>query len=194
MHFIHIFNSQRNGQLRKKIISVLLKTNFDKDLESVRNVINDIKDPEDVHKFKNIIGRYVTQHRNKKQMIEDISKTYFNFDKVSLEKLRGLPQKDINKQLHKLSIGFIKIGTPKITKFPNMFVACNKYDKMSYCAGDKLIIEKAKLDVILDIIASDMANPAKWKWLFNSVFVERIVEYFRFIKRKNETITIEFVE
>ena len=30
----------------------------------------------------------------------------------------------------------------------------------------------------------------KWKWLFNAAFIEKSVDYFKFIRRKNETITV----
>lgn len=194
MHFIGVFNSQRNVSLRKKINAVLIKTDFNKNLENVRKVIDDIGDAEDIHKIKNIIGRYVTNHHNKKQMITDIEQTYFNFDRISLEKMRGLEPKEIKKQLYKIAAGFVKFGTVKIKSFPNMFMACDSKDKLNYCIGNKLIIDKNKLNEILDVLSSDMANPAKWKWIFNSVFIDRSVDYFRFIRRKNESITIEFVD
>ena len=56
------------------------------------------------------------------------------------------------------------------------------------------INKKNKLQELLDILASEIANPAKWKWIFNSVFITRTVNFFKFIRRKGETITIEIVE
>lgn len=193
MHFINIFNAQRNTTIRAKLATVLSKTDFSKNLDKLRDFIDSIQDPEDAHKIKNIVSRFVTIHHDKKQMMADISNAYFNFDRISLETLRNKSVKDIESHLHKLSSKFVKFGTPKVNKFPNIFATCDKSSKLSYCSGDKLVIEKKKLDTILSILASEMANPAKWKWLFESVFINRSVNYFRFIRRKNETITIEFV-
>ena len=58
---------------------------------------------------------------------------------------------------------------------------------------DKLIIEKKKLDDILDIISHDIINPSKWKWIFSSVFIDKFVDYFKFIRRKDEYITVDFL-
>jgi len=240
IHLINVFNKQRNLPLRKKIILILSKTDFTKSVENVKNLLNSLSDQDDINKIKNIISRYITIHHDKKRMIYDINNTYFNFDRVELEKLKGLSVADINSKLHKIAESFVKIGTPKISKFPNILVACNEVDsgvdkvgrvsskvgsvvdkvgsslgnvssasrvnsasrvssnvsskiKNTYCDKNKLIIEKNKLDAILDIISSDVQNPAKWKWILNSVFTVKTVEYFKFIRRKYEAITIEFV-
>lgn len=193
MHFISVFNEQRNIPLRTKLSGILAKTDFNKDLSKLREFIDQLTDPEDVHKLKNIISRYVSTHHDKKQLILDIKNTYFNFDKIALEKLRNKSVKDIRSELHKLSSKFVKIGKVKINKFQNMFIACDANERLSYCDKSKLVIEKSKLDDIIDILASEVANPAKWKWLFNNAFIDRTVSFFRFIRRKNETITIEFL-
>jgi hypothetical protein len=194
MHYINIFNKQHNHTMRKYIITTLSKVDFSKNINTVRNMLDEITDVEDSYKLKNIINRYVTIHHNKKQMFKDLENTYFNFDRIQLEKLRGLDLKTIKSTLLKYSEKFVKYGTPKIKDFPNMFVSCDSSNKLSYCSGNKLIIEKEKLLRIIDIIAVDMNNPSKWKWLFNSVFVERTIDYFKFIRRKSENITVEFVE
>jgi hypothetical protein len=113
---------------------------------------------------------------------------------VSLEKLKGSSTKEIAKELHDLASKFVKIGKAKITKFPNMFATCDKSEKVGYCYNDKLIVEKKRLEEIINILASEVANPAKWKWLFNGVFINRTVDFFKFTRRKNETVTIEFID
>lgn len=199
LHFIHLFNAQRNQPLRRKLITVLSKTDFNKNIDDLRDFIIDIKDVEDISKLKNIISRYMTIHHDKKQLATDITNTYFNFDKVALETIKRMPVKKINEHLHKLSKQFITIGTIKTKsfKFPNMYVACGSAkaakEDIGYCSGNKLVIEKKRLDDILDILAHDIANPSKWKWLFNPVFVEKSVDFFKFIRRKPEYITIEFL-
>ncbi len=195
LHLISIFNSQRNTVLRKKIILILSKTDFNKNIENVREFLKEVEDPEDSNKLKKIIGRYITHHHDRKQMIFDIDNTYFNFDRISLEKMKHMPVKKVNEELHKLSKSFVKIGkiNRKNFKFPNILVTCNNKNPASYCDKDKLIIDKEKLDDILDIIAYDIINPSKWKWIFSSIFIDKFVDYFKFIRRKNENITIEFL-
>jgi hypothetical protein len=81
---------------------------------------------------------------------------------------------------------------PKM-EFPNILAPCEKGSR-GYCNGDKLYITKQKLHEITNIIAANMTNPYNWKRLFNSVFISKTVDYFKFIKRKHETITIELNE
>jgi len=193
MHYISIFNDQRNTTFRAKLSAILSKTDFNKDLSKLRDFIDDIKDLEDIVKIKNIISRYVSIHHDKKQMLKDIQNTYFNFDKISLEQLRNKTQPQIYESLQILGAKFVKFGTPKINKFPNMFMACDSNEKLAYCDKNKLIIEKPRFNEIVQIIASEIVNPAKWKWIFSNAFIIRSVNYFKFIRRKNESIEVEFL-
>ena len=195
LHLINIFNSQRNAILRKKIMLLLAKTDFNKNIEVIRDFLKEIEDVEDATKLKNIIGRYVTQHHDRKQMLNDVDGTYFNFDRITLEKIKTMPVKKVYDELQKLAKTFIKIGKINVSNFnfPNILVACNSKNSTDYCSGNKLIIDKKKLDGILEIIAHDIINPSKWKWIFSSVFIDKFVDYFKFIRRKNETIFIELV-
>lgn len=194
MRFIGLFNNQRNKTLRAKLSAILAKTNFNKDLSKLREFIDNLQDAEDMHKLKNIINRYVTAHHDKKQLISDVSDTYFNFDRLELERLRGKDKSIIVKELTKMSACFIKIGKNKIERFPNMFISCDTNERLGYCDKAKLVVDKKRFADIIDILASEIANPAKWKWLFNNVFIDRTVNFFKFIRRKNETVTIEFVD
>jgi len=198
LQFISIFNSQKNTTLRKKLLSVLAKTNFDKSMKDLRNFIEDIEDAEDRQTIKNIVGRFINNHHNKRRMVEDISHTYFNFDKVQLEKLKRMEYKKVVKELHRMAKKFVKIGDIKSKKFqfPNILMPCgqvSKKDSASYCSGSKFILKKQQLNNILDIIAYDITNPSKWKWIFNSAFIEKAVDYFKFIRRGPETIKVVFL-
>ncbi len=193
MHFIRFFNEQRDENIRRELSSILAKTDFDQNLSKLRTFIDKLKDPDDIHKLKNIISRYVSVHQDKKQMLLDIKNVYFNFDRVALEKLRNKDITTVKAELYKIANNFVKITKVKITKFNNTFIACNNDDYMPYCSKSKLLIEKRKLDDIVEIIAHDIMNESKWKWLFNNSFVDRNVSFFRFIRRKNEVITVEFL-
>jgi len=198
LQFISIFNKQRNIPLRRKIITTLAKTNFDKNIDPIRELISSIKDIEDASKLKNILARFITVHHDKKLLLDDIHTTYFNFDRIELEKLKTTNYDKVLSELHRLSKKFVKFGD--ITKqknfhFPNILVSCDEINKgefVDYCSGNKFIIKKDKLDDILNILAYDVINPTKWKWLFNSIFIQKSVDFFKFIKRPNETITVEF--
>lgn len=198
LQFINIFNKQKNTKLRNKLLSVLAKTNFDKSMEKLRTFIKkEITDIDDNEKIKSIIGRFLSDHHNKRTMVEDIRTSHFNFDKIGLERIKKLPQDKIIAELTKMAKTFTIISdktTNNKVEFPNMLVVCDQKNKnVSYCKGNKFIVDKKQLSDIITIIAYDITNPFKWKWLFNSVFIDRYVNFFKFIRRPSETITVSFV-
>jgi hypothetical protein len=198
LQFVAIFNKQKNKQLRKKLTEVLAKTNFNKDMSKIREFIETIEDSDDIQKIKNIIGRFVNNHHDKRRMVKDIDSTYFNFDKVQLEKMKTLPYKNVVSELHKMAKTFVKLGDIKTKNFdfPNILMPCGQLetkDSAGYCSGSKFVMKKQQLSDILDIIAYDITNPSKWKWIFNSAFIEKSVDFFKFIRRGPETIKVVFV-
>lgn len=197
LQFINIFNKQHNVSLRKKLLHLIARTNFDKSMDEIRQFLIALDDQEDAARIKNAIGRYLLTHRSKKQLVSDITNTYYSFDKIALEKMKTLPYKSVLAELHKLAKQFVKIGKISRTsfEFPNVVTACEKSsDNPDYCSGNKFIIGKKELDEILQVVAYDIINPSKWKWLFHSAFVARTVNFFVFTRRPAETIYVEFVK
>ena len=201
LQFINMFNKEVNKPLRKKLFTILAKTNFDKDMHQVREFIKTISDVEDINKLKNIISRFITTHHDKKIMYADIQETKFNFDRVNLEKLKTLKYEEVLSKIRQMASTSIKVGEVHSSKskpfvIPNILTACSSKggkNAPDYCASGKLIVPKDKLEEILKTLAYDIINPSKWKWLFNSIFVEKTIDYFRFIQRPAETITVETV-
>jgi hypothetical protein len=194
LHFIREFNSHRNTTLRNKLNMIISKTNFSTNINELRKFIDDINDPEDIYKIKNLINKFITLHHDKKQLLTDITNSYFNFDKTALEILRGKNIKEITSILTKIASKFVKITNHTAKSFPNIITVCESNNDINYCSGSKLNISKKLLTELIGIIASNAADPEKWKWIFNSAFISRCVNYFKFIKRNNEHITIEFVD
>ncbi len=118
---------------------------------------------------------------------------------IKMNELRRLPRDALLKELHKNSKQIVYIATDsEINKilmrdeFVNMFISCqDKKNKPIYCKQQKLYITRAKLGELLEIMAADILNPFKEKWLFNIVFLDSVVSYFKFIRRANEHITVE---
>ncbi len=78
-------------------------------------------------------------------------------------------------------------------EFPNMLISCQnrQSNEVVYCKQSKLLISAKKLDELIEILASDILNPFKQKWLFNVAFSEKVLSFFRFKRRPTEKITIE---
>jgi hypothetical protein len=194
LEFMTLFNQQRNINLRQKIKKTLLgdvNTDFDELMENISKLVTNC---DDYYKIKTQICEFVNNHHNKNILFREIDESSYVFDKELFEKIKKLPQDKLYKELDRISRAFIKIGnldSIKDFEFPNMFISCQDKGKgQKYCNANKLIIDKHKLDDILKIMASDIRNPVKEKWLFSSVFDDNVISYFKFIKHPDENIVI----
>lgn len=194
LHFIDYFNKQRNTQVRAKIIKLVVKIEMKDALEKIKDFISEISNDEDAAKLKAIFRRYIVIHHDKKQLIDDINHAYFDFDKIELERIKTLPNQKIQKELMEIAKKFVSFGKLKkaTADFPNMFAVCKQTNE--YCQNTKLIVQKDTLESVIELLAHDITNPAKISWLFNSIFIQKSILFFKFISRKNESITIEMIE
>jgi hypothetical protein len=76
-----------------------------------------------------------------------------------------------------------------INEFPNILISCQDHSNI-YCKKNKLMITSKNLTTLLDIMASDILNPFKAKYIFNPIFTISVINFFKFIKRHNEIIGI----
>ncbi len=204
LEFITMFSKQKNNSLRKKIKSLIVKTNFSTESVKLLSKLKDIiSDMEDMKKIGLYISNYRDEHHDKKQLLQDINITRFNFDVIEMEKFKNMDKDKLKKELHKLSKKIIVAGTPKYADFENYLMSCaaqyaaskvkgakNKKGERGYCKKQKLIMPKDKIDKYIDVLAADIMNPIKSKWIFSSIFIEKVISYFKFIKRPFEVIRI----
>jgi hypothetical protein len=200
LEFMYIFNGQRNIKLRQKIKTKLLG-NFNKDFDELMEEVSKlIVDCDDYNKIKTQICEFINNHHSKNLLFQEIDDSFYTFDRETFDNIKTMTKEKITKELEKISQKFVVYGDVSKIKdfnFPNMFVPCqiknNSYD-LQYCKKNKFIIDKTQLKKILEIITSDILNPVKEKWLFSSIMSDNVINLLRFIRRPNETITIEFVD
>jgi hypothetical protein len=214
LEFTEIFNDERNTKIRN-IIKKKINDDVDKDSFETINVITDVieksvewnkKDSvdqsilEDISTITSQINDYVINHRDKNLLLKKIDIHVYNFDKVLLNKLESMKHKDVVAELHKLSKKIVTVMTEtqlqnKFTtddEFANILVSCNdQHTDTLYCNNNKLMITKKNLDDYLQILAADILNPFKQRWLFNAAFSDQLIKYFKFEKHPNETIIID---
>ncbi len=192
LHFINTFNKQRNNTLRKKIYVVLSKTDFSKSTEHLREFIKkNITQEDDAAKLKSMISRYYVDHYDKKILVADIAEAYFNFDKIALERLQTLSRDERVVELKRIAKNFVIISNkPFNGDFPNILGECGNE---SYCQSSKLLIDNDSFETIVSVIADDIVNPMKYKWLFNGGLISKTVNFYKFIRRPSETIRVEII-
>jgi hypothetical protein len=194
IEFLNYFHKQRNEKLRTAIKKIILKDiASDKLIDSLTDII---VIPEDMIKIKDIIFKYFSIHYDKNLLLEDININAFAFDYEALESLKKLKShKDIYNELVTISkklFTFGDIDKIKNFEFSNIITSCSG-NKDQHCRDKKLIINKDTLYEMLDILAADIKNPVKEKWVFSNVMINNVVSYFKFIKRPNERIFAEII-
>lgn len=194
LEFITLFNKKKNDALRTTIKSIIVKTNFTDDIDELGdNLKKIVHDSKDMQRISLYISNFLNKHHDKKKLLESINLTRFNFDVILLDKLKSMDRIELKAELSKLSKKIICVGKAKYTGLENILIPCSTHDsgiQKGYCSKKKLIVPSDKLKTYIDILASDILNPMKSKWIFSSIFTEKVITYFKFIRRPFEIIQI----
>jgi hypothetical protein len=198
LEYMEIFGHQRNTNLRKRIKSSI-SSNLNKDFDDVMECIKPmVSDAVDYAKIRSYVCDYATSHHIKNRLMSDIDNSVYIFDQLLLHQIKTWPYKRVYAELMDLSKKFVEINDiSKVSDFtfPNMYVSCQQTQNASgYCKKKKFIISKHDLEDIVHVMAGDIINPAKEKWLFGAAFTDNVIAYLKFIRRPNEHITIAIRE
>lgn len=195
IEFAQYFNENKNVKIRNNIKNSLLKARLNT-TESIHKIKFSNINENDLKKIKIIMSFYVIKHRSKKKLINDFENMKYDFDKIELNKILNMKnQKDIYKILKQISKKLFITGQLKNydkNKYVNILSTC-KIKNNYYCKNKKLIIDGKLLDIFLNILSFDLLDCFKRDYILNIKFIKTTLNYFKFIKRKNEQIMIEFL-
>jgi hypothetical protein len=212
IELIRYFDKDRNEPTRKKIKTLVTKSNFKNMdvLDTVRDKIGLMLEdfPNDTARLQEQVSIFYNTHFDKKLLIEDINTSVYEFDRLTLSKVVSegkdhwsltapdqLQQR--NKMVEKLKSiakNFISIGKPKIPEnmqHMNILSAC-KDTNAPYCAGKKLIMTAEKFEQYVSLFADDLLNPMKNPYILALIYAGNIVDEFQFERRPGEDIYIKF--
>ena len=192
-HFM-ITNIKNVELFMEKLYSLIEKTNFRKEIIGFNSEIFELigKDhPEDYAAIQTQLIEFLNIHYNKKIFIDALRDRIFDFDHVTLVKLKKMRRSEVVKELTEICKNFAVERNFDTTglKFPNIYLPCEYYDKVGYCEKNKLIIRDG-LDKLIEILADDILNPLKEKYITSGLFTRNIINYFDFESLPFETITI----
>jgi hypothetical protein len=205
IELINIMDKQRNNSLRKHIGELVKKLNslnprirelyellktYPDDFDTIRRLFVSHSSS---RRQNNMLGKSDVSFVQKKSLSKSditqiLDRSTFTFDRKMLVKFKTMTHKELKSSLIKV---FSKVSVnkdPSIDEFPNMIMTCDVDNP--YCEKNKLMIKRNKLTELSDIMASDILNPVKVKYIFNPIFVKNTIDYFRFIIRDNEHITV----
>jgi len=196
LEFLSVISKKLNSTMRNKLKKLFLG-DFTKQMNKINNtLIKTITSTEDLLKIRLQLSDYINNHHDRKQLYADIDNTSYQFDQVLMEGLQHMDKPKLVKELKRMTSAFVKTGDVTKIKnfdFPNMFASCQKRKDGDYCKDKKLIIPKNKLETYIEILASDILNPIKQKWIFSEIMTDRVVNFLQFINRTHEDIYITLV-
>ena len=188
--FLLYLQKEKNNKIRNKIMEPLTTRNT----LSTKHIFHQLKIiltdfPEDYIILHQLFNNYYKT--DKHTLIDIISNTSFTFDNITLKKLHELDKNQIIKELKSIVPHFTIIGKISDDPFPNIYLPCNVTNNI-YCNHKKLIIEDNNiLNQLIDLLASDIINPIKFKYMMNHFNNDNIIEYFHFNQPNDTNIIIE---
>jgi len=191
--FIKFLANERNEPLRKTLKKILAESGSKIKLseisaklrqEAVKSNVSRV----DYINLQSLLSDYYYVHEDKGKLMIDFDETVFEFDKITLNKLRAMDISNVIKELGKITPEFATEGEFN-GEFPNILSTCQDTRKQhaDYCGdNNKVIVESIQKCIIL--LASDILNPVK-SILFD-IPTSNVLNYFKFNRRNDETISV----
>jgi hypothetical protein len=203
LELTHYFSTQTNNEVRLSLKKEVTKYSHGQEsleifFESIDKVLHDRYDThnelinDDSVRLKSLISDILNVGGEKIAILEMIDNEMFNFDKILLESIKRLPLDKLKVKLRSIINNVVHVSSvPKISDFPNILQTCQT-DNLSYCRGKRIIVPASQVSQYVDIIAAQIKNPFVQKYIFSPLFIDTIIDYFKFIKRPYEIIRVEY--
>jgi hypothetical protein len=195
LEFMSYLEKERNVDIRGKLSNLITTTNFKKDMATFVRKLRDIMKPypNDFSLIQKQLSDYYYNHLNKNKLLEDINGTIYEFDHITLNKLRSMNINDIKSELKNICANFVvekEFNTSQI-KFPNIYLPCSGTpgEAPEYCSSGKLMLN-TPLDEYIDILSSDIKDDLRARYLLSGVFANTTLSYLQFTIVGTEIITI----
>lgn len=206
LEFIRYFDKDRNEPIRKKIYSLISKTSFKGELDKFKDELENILEhyPDDAAKIREQITVFINTYFDKQTLLKEIKTSIYRFDRTSLVKImdstdgywtndistQTQKKKHIQDELHKIAKSFIKFGEGKTDGYINILTSCEDNDSM-YCSGKKLLVPSNKYDDYIELFAEDLLNPLKSPYIMALIYMENVIDEFKFENVPGEQIFIK---
>lgn len=223
IEFVFYLESERNVPLRTQIQDLIKETSFKKDIKDLKTkLLAIIPNNIDYKMIQSQIQMYY-YNGNKADLLGSMENTVYEFDKKTTLRLAEIGNTGNNgkgdhdqlqmaiKELAKTFCVEKTLDTTNI-EFPNIYMPCElmsvlndmntgenagannniNSNSISYCAGKKLIVPD--LSALADLLATDLMDPLKKLYILNGVWLDTVINMFKFAKYPTEVITIYRME
>lgn len=191
IEFVNYLDKERNGDIREKIYALVAETNFKKDLGKFRVALKAIVPPADYALLQTQVSDFYLRGASKSSLRETIEGSIYEFDRTTLTYLQSLPQDRTREELFKIASTFAVEGEPSSTDFPNVYLPCEE-SHAGYCSGKKLILKDMR--EFVDVLAADIKDELRVAYLLNNIWMDAVIDMFKFTKVSTEIISIYKLE
>jgi len=194
VEFVNYLGSERNKEIRDKIYALIKDINIKKDtVDKVKlRALLLASYPADYALLQSQIS---SAHfsGDKTMLLQNIMSTAYDFDRITVVRLKSLPPSELRSELMKIANKFAvekDLDTTNI-KFPNIYMPCEEMPAGStgYCDNKRLIVNKP-IAGLVDLLADDLSDDLKSKYLIGNIWMDIAVDYLNFVKHPTEIITI----
>jgi len=195
IEFVNYTKKETNKEIRNKLTNMLMNVNSNGLPATVENINKLLADfPSDRSYFLNVAVEIGKKKLKLKQIIDDYLEGRFDFDAVTLNNLTKMNHSQIVEYVKKIVNEFTvydKDFGKNPFEFPNIYIPCETDSDVTYCdsTDHKLIIDRPPEELI-KILAYDILDSLKNKYILNSIWHDTVHDFFQFITHINETVDI----
>lgn len=188
LEFVKYLSHKRNEKIRTKLKKLIATADFNKNFIGFKNEMSKmISSDEDQTKLIYQINQAISSNKDKSEILTEIDSSVYNFDNHLLETMKELELPQVQKMLKSMSSQFVEIKSKRnIESINNIITSC----KAEHCKNHKLYMNKQELDVYTEILAAEVVNPLKNKWVFSDIYLAKNIDPNLYIYNPSETITI----
>jgi hypothetical protein len=208
LEFVNYMEQERNEELRKQIMTLISVSDFKHNLLEFQKNLKDIimkntngtpqTNKNDYLMLQAQLSEFYSMQYDEKLLIANINMTVYEFDRISMNKFKNLGFNSLKTELKKIVGEFATEGKiEKSINFSNVYLPCSytisatgNQNSINYCDKRQLIIDPAvvKIDDLVSILAYDILNPLKVRYMFSGIFTDNVISYFNFESHSNEII------
>jgi hypothetical protein len=192
VEFVAFLERERNAEIRNRIKNAIATTNLRKELPKfvsmVRELLRDY--PLDYALLQRQLSEYYYEHLDKNRLTADIDATVYDFDHMTMNRLRAMPPDEMRRELRRICDGFAverKFDTSDV-RFPNVYLPCADVES-AYCDGKKLMLD-TPIEPFVDILASDIRDNLHSRYLMSGIFADTVLSYLQFEQPRTESVVV----
>lgn len=187
---------ERNTAIRERVAEMIESTNFRKQLgefnEALSHLLADYR--ADFSIIQSHISTFFSTHFNKKILADSVAAGVYDFDKMTINRLRQLSREEVISELKVICAAFVVdvAKIPHIPVFPNVYLSSCSEGGREYCSKDgKLIV--TGLNDMIGVLAGDILHDIRVRNLTDPSFEGAVVDFMKMQRRDNENIYVQLM-